>query len=285
MNEGLARYIERRILEDVYGPEYARMDAVVGLDILEQSLRLYSDRPALSALVQDLRETDPDEAFSMLSYEKGYALLVHLEARCSRPRFEAWLRAFVAEYAFRAVCADTFVAHITAFFANERVLDTVDWAAWLHSPGYPLVPVSVTSAQAADVQAAVADRALIPSLFRTFNTMQRVLLLESLAGNVTSGDVDRLYVACGIDRVRNADVLLAWHLMALSTKPAMEHAERAAAFAAEWGRTKYCFLTYRALVKAGMPYALLAEDTFNARRAFYHPSVVARVSRLFQAGV
>lgn len=80
LNEGFTVKLERRIIRDVYGNEKEGLDAHVGLETLNNYIRkMGSDHP-YTCLVQELKEgQDPDDTFSCVPYEKGYAFLSYLE--------------------------------------------------------------------------------------------------------------------------------------------------------------------------------------------------------------
>jgi leukotriene-A4 hydrolase len=46
---------------------------------LEQCVADFASQPQLTALVPDITEVDPDDAFSSVPYEKGFSLLYTIE--------------------------------------------------------------------------------------------------------------------------------------------------------------------------------------------------------------
>ena len=89
LNEGFTVYIERRIVEEIYGEGRAAMEAVLGLQDLQAELERVG--PADERLEVDLLGRDPDEAMTDVAYEKGALLLRQLERTYGREVFDPFL--------------------------------------------------------------------------------------------------------------------------------------------------------------------------------------------------
>src|SRR3954452_16586939 len=89
LNEGFTTYLERRIIADLYGPDRAAMEAVLGLQELREELQKYPPRDEVLHI--DLRGRDPDDGMTQVPYEKGALFLTTLEQAFGRPRFDAFL--------------------------------------------------------------------------------------------------------------------------------------------------------------------------------------------------
>jgi len=100
LNEGFTTYLERRIIEDLYGPDRAAMEAVLGLQELRDELKRVEAQGSGSAYRPDRR--DPDEGMNRIAYEKGALLLTTLEAKFGRTRFDAFLRGYLTTSPSRA---------------------------------------------------------------------------------------------------------------------------------------------------------------------------------------
>ncbi|MCW5808024.1 MAG: M1 family peptidase, partial [Deltaproteobacteria bacterium] len=93
LNEGFTVYAERRIIEALEGRELAELHAALGRRELDAAIARFGSRPELTKLRTQLAGVDPDEAFSLVPYEKGYLFLRALEEAAGRGKFDAWLRA------------------------------------------------------------------------------------------------------------------------------------------------------------------------------------------------
>src|SRR5262249_9709802 len=101
LNEGFTVYLERRIVEALYGTRREQMEDALGL----QSLRRELARAQASDqhLAVDLRGRDPDDAATDIVYEKGKLFLQFLESRFGRPALDEFLRSYFDHFAFQSI--------------------------------------------------------------------------------------------------------------------------------------------------------------------------------------
>ena len=89
LNEGFTRFIERKLIAKFAaatatdGERHRHFESLEGWrDLIETVDTFVADnRPALTCLVPNLTDTDPDDAFSSIPYEKGSFLLFYLEQK------------------------------------------------------------------------------------------------------------------------------------------------------------------------------------------------------------
>jgi leukotriene-A4 hydrolase len=112
LNEGVTVYIERRILEALYGKPYAEMQALLGMTDLEQEIeRLGADSPD-TRLHLDTKGRDLDSGLPVVAYEKGYLFLRWIDETVGRERWDAFLRRYFNTFAFQTMTADHFVRYL-----------------------------------------------------------------------------------------------------------------------------------------------------------------------------
>src|SRR5262245_10262740 len=129
LNEGFTVYLERRIVERVFGKKRADMEAVLGRRSLEREmadLRL-SDQ----VLHVDLKGRDPDAAVTDVAYEKGALFLKHLEVTFGRGYFD--------HFALRSITTADFAAYLEKHLLKEdpKRAAKVPVKEWLYKPGLP----------------------------------------------------------------------------------------------------------------------------------------------------
>ncbi len=140
LNEAFATWIAALVVDD-WRPDWR--------------MWLEFDQGKASALELDaLRSTHPvhapvrtvaeaTEAFDLITYQKGGAVLRMLEGYLGRERFRAGIRRYMVRHARgNAVAADLWRALGEA--SGEPVLELAE--AWIDSPGYPLVSVTLDGA-------------------------------------------------------------------------------------------------------------------------------------------
>lgn len=137
LNEGFTTYLERRIIEAVYGRPREEMEAALGLRDLNEEIASLEDRDEILHI--DLTGRDPDEGSNDIPYEKGALFLRHLEETFGRPRFDQFLQGYFNHFAFQSITTEQFVDYL-----NKKLLDQnpelarrVPVSEWIVRAGIP----------------------------------------------------------------------------------------------------------------------------------------------------
>src|SRR5205814_8438427 len=133
LNEGFTVYVERRILEKVYGRPREEMEAVLGRQDLEAEMAKLP--PGDQILHIDLKGRDPDDGVTSVPYEKGALLLRSLEEKFGREKFDAFLRGYFEHFQFQSITTGIFVDYLQKHLLNGDTSVPLD--AWLYQPGLP----------------------------------------------------------------------------------------------------------------------------------------------------
>jgi leukotriene-A4 hydrolase len=122
LNEGFTVYVESRIMEKLYGKEYADMLRVLGKGELDKTLSwMLAENPDDSHLRLHLGDRDPDEGLTDIAYEKGRFFLMMFEQLYGRKSFDIFLNGYFKKHAFGTVTTDNFIADIKKF--HQEFLD------------------------------------------------------------------------------------------------------------------------------------------------------------------
>jgi len=264
LNEGFTVYAERHLLEKLYGADHAALHAAIGRSSLEEDLARFHDRPELTRLRTHLAGVDPDDAYSQVPYEKGYAFLRALEQTAGQDAFTAWLRSWLREYRFRSATTEDFEAHVER--ALPGMLARVGAREWLDGAGLPANAPVPRSAQLAAVEALGSalpgDRELAswtPTEWELYLArMPRPApeaTLRALDGRLTAST--------------NYEVLVAWLQLALESGYRAV-VPRASEVLGTVGRMKYLRPLYTALASDPATRAT-ARELFARHAASYHP--------------
>nr|MBA2340480.1 aminopeptidase [Pyrinomonadaceae bacterium] len=137
LNEGFTVYVERRIVEKVYGRPREEMEAVLGRRELTEELAKLEARDQI--LHVDLKGRDPDDGFTNVPYEKGYLFLRYLEETFGRERFDPFLRSYFDHFAFRSITTEDFVRYLKANLLdkNPQLAARVNVEEWVAGAGLP----------------------------------------------------------------------------------------------------------------------------------------------------
>jgi hypothetical protein len=273
MNEGFTVYLERRIMEQVFGPERAAMEANLGREDLLKELKDLA--PPDTVLNIDLKGRDPDDVFSNVPYEKGYLFLRLLEATYGRARFDAFLGAWFDDNAFMSRTTADFEAFMDArlFAGDPGARERLGVHAWLHEPGLPAnAPESPTDALAlAEAEAAAFSGGArkaedLPG--KDWITHQWLRFLRSLPEKLPADRMAALDGAWSLSMTGNSEIRCQWLLQAIRSdyQPAWPALE---AFLMSQGRRKFLKPLYTELAStpAGKERAL---GIYARARPGYH---------------
>jgi len=87
----------------------------------------------------DLTGIDPDDAFSIVPYEKGCLFLFFLELKVGgKEKFMEWLNSFYFKYKMQSISTEILKEHFLNFFADKKeALAQINWDQWMNEPGLP----------------------------------------------------------------------------------------------------------------------------------------------------
>ncbi len=125
LNEGFTVWAERRLLEALHGEEATVLAWAIGEKALLESLERFGAGSPLTRLRTELAGTDPDDAFSSVPYEKGARFVTLLERTAGRPRFDRFMREYMARFRFTSITTEEFVAFLDSRAAGPR---RAEWA-------------------------------------------------------------------------------------------------------------------------------------------------------------
>ncbi|KAI4466578.1 leukotriene a-4 hydrolase [Holotrichia oblita] len=140
LNEGFTMLIERKIVGRLENEHLQDFQAHDGLQELKDTIRRLGEDNPLTQLVVNLTTIHPDEAYSIVPYEKGQLFLRYLERVVGGPEhFEPFLRKYFDTFKYKSITTDTFRNFYESNFAHVDAIKHIDWQKWLYCPGFPPV--------------------------------------------------------------------------------------------------------------------------------------------------
>lgn len=280
LNEGFTVYLERRIIEDLYGKERADLEAVLAYNELLEEMETLAPRDQV--LYVDLTGRDPDEGFTSVPYEKGALFLTAIEQAVGREAFDEFLRDYFAHHAFQSITTQEFLNYLSdrLFRVNPGLETKLPVMAWLTEPGLPKghpVPESALLESVNREAQQFADGAkparAVP--FKEWSSLQQLRFLRALPRDLGTAKMQALDEAYRLTASGNAEVLSQWLLMAARNgySPAYPRMER---FLIEVGRRKFLKPLYEELVKSPEG-RVRARAIYAKARPGYHPMAAATV--------
>lgn len=283
LNEGFTVFLERRIMEAVYGKNRRDMEDVLGLQGLQEELASLQPRDQL--LANDLRGRDPDEGVTEVAYEKGYLFLEYLQSRVGRERFESFLREYFDSHAFQSVTTEDFVAYLQAHLLNTAP-DAISAAAldtWLYQPGLPadaVLPQSdVFGKVDAQKQAWLAGaRAAADLDTAAWSTHEWLHFIDNLPPQLSAAQMNELDAAFHLTEAGNSEIEHSWLRVAIRNhyQPALPRLEN---YLTTIGRRKLIRPLYEDLMKTDWGTAE-ARRIYALARPGYHPLAVATLDAI-----
>lgn len=273
LNEGFTMFIERKINGRLKGEAYRQFNAIGGLKDLKRALKHLGEENPFTKLVVNLEGIDPDDAFSVCPYEKGFTFLYYLEQLLGGPDiFEAFLRSYFEKFKYKSVTTEDFKNYLTDYFKEDKRVNEIEWDKWLYTPGLPYkIPQYDNTLQAAcadlvskwlswntsDVSPFTSSdlSSLIPEQIEEFAS----IMLET---NITLEKVKIMDEIYCMSNFKNSEIKFRWLSLCINVKW-VEKVDDALKFATEQGRMKYTRPIFRDLYE----WEEMREKAINT---FYH---------------
>lgn len=268
LNEGFTVFAERRILEALEGADRAALHAAIGFEKLQQAFEQLAKEPELTKLRTHLAGIDPDEAFSVVPYEKGYLFLKTLEAAAGAKAFDALLADWLRTHRFGVATTDDFLALVERTMPG--LLAKVDAPSWIDGAGLPESSWKPASPQLTAVRdAALAGRVPSRDETTTWTATEWTLYLEAMPKPSPAETCRALDAEYALTKSTNDEVLVSWLVLACESghAPVLPRVEDVLG---RVGRMKYLKPLYRALARRDDTRAM-AHDLFERFASRYHP--------------
>jgi leukotriene-A4 hydrolase len=223
LNEGFTTYIERRIVEKIFGEQMATMQAALGRQVLERDVAKFEPRDQI--LYVDLKDRDPDDGSTELPYEKGSLFLRHLEQTVGRAAFDRFLNRYFQRFAFHSITTKDFLKYFEANLLKTRpdIKEKVPIEDWIYKPGVPASAPQVSSDAFAKVEAearafTAGQKKPAELTVKSWSTQEWLRFLKSLPGTLDKtrmAELDRQFRFTGSG---NIEMVLQWMLMSIKNQ-------------------------------------------------------------------
>ncbi|MEM7764936.1 MAG: M1 family metallopeptidase [Pseudomonadota bacterium] len=285
LNEGFTTYLTNRIMQFVYGDDRYRMEMALGYADLEGSLESLPEADQILAL--DIRNRDPDEAFSDIPYEKGALFLYELEQTIGREDFDAFLFDYFREFQFKSLHTEAFLGYLDATLLKTHadVLDRARILEWIYQPGLPEDAPSPRSDAFTIVDTARSAWLDGDSDARELDTgrwtyHQWKHFLDGMPKELSQEQLSTLDEAFDLTASTNNEIAFSWLRIAIRNGYAPADA-RLDDFLTSIGRNKFLRPLYQDLVDAGQQQR--AQTIFERAKPGYHPLTVRRNAQIVYA--
>jgi aminopeptidase N len=285
LNEGFTTYLERRIIEEVYGKPRREMEATLGRRSLEEEMAGMEARDQI--LHVDLKGRDPDEGFTGVPYEKGALFLRHLEERIGRARFDGFVRNYFDKHAFQSITTETFVDYLNKnlIAANSNLVSPADVDEWIYQAGLPKNAPQPASDAFSKVEAQsnhwLSGKIQANAIqTRAWTTQEWLHFLTKLPADLGAKRMGELDNAFNLTRSGNSEIAFQWLLMSIRNNYSAAN-PRLEEFLTTIGRRKFVKPLFEELAKTPSG-ATRARAIYAKARPGYHPITQASVDTILK---
>lgn len=253
LNEGFTVYFERRIMEEIYGKEYADMLEVLGYQDLSNTLNDIGPDNEDTRLKLDLEGRDPDEGLTDIAYEKGNFFLRNIEMAIGRERFDAFINKYFNTFAFQSTNTDKFLDFLRTELikGDEELAEKINIEGWVFSPGIPDGFETPTSSRFKKVEQAyqswINGKPAAQLTTKDWSSHEWLHFIRMLPETMSQTQLAGLDKAFNFTNSGNSEVLAAWFIHTIRNN--YTTADKALdTFLTNVGRRKFLVPIYKALI-------------------------------------
>jgi hypothetical protein len=288
LNEGFTVYFETRIMEKLYGADYAEMLASLNLQDLHDEITSLNEKgqSADTRLKLNLEGRNPDEGVTSIAYNKGYYFLRSIEVKYGREKFDAFLRDYFTENAFTSMDTERFIDYINEYYQSKFNLtfDDPDFEEWIQHEGLPANVPKPDSEKFRRVDALLAswqtEKKLDKSIGRDWSTHEWLHFLRNLPQALSGEEMTSLDNFGNFTASGNAEIITEWGVIAIRNKYKKMDA-KIESFLITTGRRKFLSPLYNELIKTAEG-KKRAREIYEKARPNYHFVATNTFDKLLQ---
>ena len=253
LNEGFTVYFERRIMEAVYGEDYTRMLAMLGMQDLVEDVEDLGPESRDTWLKLDLKGRDPDDGMNDIAYEKGAYFLTMIEQQVGREKFDRFLMRYFEEHKFETMFTEKFVVYL-----NEKLLKPesveINIDEWIYGPGIPSNCPVVESDRFEKVDEVIAQMKAsgeVPTIPDSWTTHEWLHFIRMLPDDMSMSGMSNLDKAYNLSTSGNSEIAAAWYEQAIQSGYSAQIDSEISAFLVRVGRRKFLTPLYKAYIEKG----------------------------------
>lgn len=269
LNEGFTVYFERRIMEALYGEEYANMLAVLGFQDLEADVSDLDEHD--THLFLNLEGRDPDDGMTDIAYEKGAYFLMMLEEKVGRGKMDEFLKTYFDTHRFQTLTTAEFVDYLNKNFIEKHQIE-VDIDEWIFGPGIPnnVTRISTKKFEIVDKAVELIKNNYDPAqlTIKDWSTHEWLHFIRQLPLENENGLMKKLDNQFNFSTSGNAEILAAWFEISIKNGYANNILPNIEKFLVSVGRRKFLTPLYRAFKENGQ--IKIAKDIYKKARPNYH---------------
>ena len=273
LNEGFTVYFENRIMEAVYGKDYADMLQVLEYEGLVETVKDFGATSPDTHLKLKLEGRDPDEGVSDIAYNKGAYFLRLLESKVGREKWDVFVNGYFTTNAFSVMTTEDFIIYLNKNLIepNKEKFADVNIDEWIYGPGIPANCPKVVSARFEKVdvilQGLSSENNIPVDQVKSWSTHEWLRFIYQLPDDISLEKMVYLDGLFKFTGTGNSEIADAWYELAIKRNysvayPAID------TFLCSVGRRKFLTPLYKAMIKTGQKD--MAVRIYTKARPGYH---------------
>ena len=264
LNEGFTVYFEGRIIEELYGKDYADMLSILSYNGLLAELE---DLPAQDTRLKlDLEGRSPDDGMSAIAYDKGCFMLMMIEENIGREKFDQFLNSYFDHFKFKNLNTEEFLAYINEKLPEVKKLNLEEW---IYKPGLPSNCPKIVSAKFDKVDANFESKIYLenPRSTNDWTTHEWLRFIGKIDTSWSITDFEQADKLFDFTNSVNSEIAAAWFEKSIRADYKIVYPQLEA-FLVKVGRRKFLTPLYRAMKETGN--IETARNIYAKARPNYH---------------
>ena len=300
INEGFTVYFEMRIMERLYGVDYADMlEALSYDDLVKGVAEMLENDPEATRMKQNLAGRNPDDGVNVIAYDKGFHFLKLCENTLGRERWDTFLKSYFDRYKFKTMVTEVFLRELATEMTQEE-WNSIGVEQWVYGKGLPTncpLPISnrfVMVDEAVKMMLSVAPETenvkslvyLDQSETIRWSTHEWLRYIRGLeAGGATVEHYALADANYGFSGSPNPEIIAAWFTAVLRTSyqgyDSQVFQQTVDSFLRSVGRRKFIVPMYQSMLEGDEDRKAWAKSIYMDARSSYHPLSQQTLDALF----
>jgi aminopeptidase N len=281
LNEGFTVYLEYRIMEEIYGKDYADILANISRKELEELISQMSDNQIQDTKLKlSLEGRDPVDGMTSIAYDKGYFLLKKIEQTVGRQAWDEFLTAYFKDFALKSITTEEFI-----FYMEQNLKNWKDFGIdnWIYGTGLPDDCPLIESTKVEEAKSFAAlfakGELFAAQIPKNWGYAQWVIFLSSLPKPLKVSQLNEIDKVFSLSQTQNCEIALEWfkHCLVSHYEPSYKAVSE---LLSSIGRKKIVYPLYK-LMAQDPELKVMGYQIYKIARPTYHYITFSSVDPLF----
>ena len=295
LNEGITKFLQRKVVAEWKGADYAKMDAILGLYHIEEALDYLGRDSNYTSLRPNLTGIVPDDIYSDIPYEKGFNFMYYIETLVGEKIMLNFFRQYFIKHKYKSVDLFVFKEDLINYFKENEVddeaLNKIDWNAWIYGAGPCPVENDFSNSYLTQVNAALKkfiNEEIDEELEKTFNswmhTSKTIFFLNLEKRDILLTEKQHDFLTKTLKLYTGQNFLVTTYyfrlILGLTDKFYENEKEYLIQYLSDFGVTDFMYGIYELFYKRD---EIAAVETLEKQRDFYHNLMIKKAEKEFKS--